>query len=207
MIRFQRIRWARVLVMVLVLTPFGWIASSCVLSAPPTTVIAQPGTMMKVALSGGTYVEPEQPAPAPAPNDDRLKKMEKRIEELHDKLDKILKAIDEESGDSPKPEDSPVSAAGQKNLELALKTCLGCHNERDAFKKGNKRILFRYEKDPSTGKDIAKFRDDFDKREMNLILFEVKEGTMPKKTSGKVLTPEQKAALMEEMSARLSRVE
>lgn len=153
-------------------------------------------TLMKVPLSGAAWVPPDQPQPAPA-------NIEQRLQQLEAKIDRILKLFEEAAG--PDPAGAAVGPPPQALLE-ALGTCVTCHADRVAKTKGDGFTLFLTRKDDD-GKEQSIFRDDFSLPELRRIRREVEDGLMPKKTSGKTLTAEQKAAVLSEVKTMIARRE
>lgn len=152
-----------------------------------------PATLVKVPLSGAAWVPPGQQA-QPANLEARLASMEADIK-------KILKLLEEAAG--PDPASAALPPPSQALLD-GLGICTQCHVDRVAKQKGDSFVLFITSKDQD-GKEQSLFREDFTRRELLNIRREVEEGLMPKKTSGKVLTPDQKAAILNEVKGLLAR--
>lgn len=187
--------WGMFLLISTTLAVFATLATRRATARPNRTQqYVTPSAFMRVPLSGASWVNPEeQPAAQPPPsNDERLKRLE-------EKVDRILKLLED---DSAAPQPPAEDTKSQAQLQAALSTCVGCHNDRDAAKKGDRFVLFNVNKD---GQSV--FRDDFDKRELRKIQNEVTDGTMPRKSSGKKLTPEQKTALLDEIKVRTVRAD
>jgi hypothetical protein len=175
----------------------------CVAHAPanPPAVYS----LLRIPVSGGAYVDPEQPPAAPVPPPGLEKKVDdltNEIREMNRKLDKLLNALDEATDPETWRDAKPAAGenAGKQALFIqAGNTCTGCHT--DAAAKGKKFTIFRTEKE---GKVL---RDDFSRREIRKLISEVEDGTMPHISSGKKLTREQKDAWIEEMKARLAQTD
>lgn len=153
-----------------------------------------PSALIKVPVTGAAWVPPDQQA-------QQASSVEQRLQQLEAKIDKILKLLEEAGG--PDPAGAQVAAPPQALLD-ALGTCVQCHADRVARQKGDGFVLFLTRKDED-GKEQSLFRDDLDKRELRRVQQEVTDGLMPKKTGGKTLTPEQKAALLSEVKSAIAR--
>jgi mono/diheme cytochrome c family protein len=156
-------------------------------------LFANPPTVIRTANSGAAYVEGEQQAV----NDKVLKEVVERLDRI-EKL--ILKALDE----SPEPPLAPETKQSDGTpdvLRTGLSKCMECHTAKLAPDKGDRFVLF-------IGAQGNEFRDDFRRSELKMIEEKVRDGTMPKKTSkGKPLTPNEKAAIIAEVSARRAELE
>jgi cytochrome c553 len=153
--------------------------------------------LMRVPLSGAAYVPPDQPQQQSSSN------LEARLQAIEAKLGKILKLLEEAAG--PGPEERAQATAPSQALISGLGTCVSCHADRVAKQKGEDFVLFITRKDED-GKEQSLFRDDFTARELRSIRRAVEDGFMPKKSSGKVLTPDQKTAILNETQALLARL-
>lgn len=151
--------------------------------------------LMKVPLAGAAWVPPEQQQPQTNGN------VEARLAALEAKLDRILKLLEEAAG--PDPAGATVASPPQALLD-GLGTCVGCHADRIAKAKGDGFVLFLTQRGED-GKEQSLFREDLSKRELRNVQREVEDGLMPKRSSGKVLTPEQKAAILNETKALIAK--
>jgi mono/diheme cytochrome c family protein len=158
--------------------------------------------LMRVPLSGAAWVDPDKP-PAPAPpaagDDERLKRLEEKLDRLLNLLEQALKEPDE-----PPPEQPERQQPGRvpEALISALNTCVSCHTDQAAKAKGDGFVIFQSVRSPSSRTIQPHLREDFEKSELRSIAREVRAGTMPKKTSGKKLTAAERDALLAEIEAR-----
>jgi cytochrome c553 len=163
---------------------------------PQPAIPGGQAALMRVPLSGAAYVPPDQPQ-------QQSGNLEARLQAIEAKLGKILKLLEEAAG--PGPEERAQAAAPSQALISGLGTCVSCHADRVAKQKGEDFVLFVTRKDED-GKEQSLFRDDFTARELRSIRRAVEDGFMPKKSSGKVLTPDQKTAILNETQALLARL-
>jgi hypothetical protein len=140
----------------------------------------QPAQVLRAPLHGAAFVEGQ-------PDTEFQKEVLRQLADIHKKLDRIL-----EEPETPGPD---KAQAGANVLADGLSKCLGCHNPKDAPKKGDRFVLF-------TGERGNEFRDDLRRSELKAMEEKVKEGIMPKKSSGLKLTPEERTAIIAEVSAR-----
>lgn len=152
--------------------------------------------LMKVPLSGASWQDPTASASDP--------ELLKEIKGLREEMRELIKLLKEAAG--PDPGQGAAVRTPQHLIE-ALNTCVDCHSSVVAPKKGEGFVLFTTQKNPETEKEENVFRDNFARRELRNIQREVSEGNMPRRSSGKKLTKEQKDALLEEVRARISKLD
>lgn len=196
--RIDRRRLLRTTALLGFIVGIGLITIGVMDAAPP------PGgyQLMKVAASGGAFVDPEK-VPAVA-DDSETKKDLAEIKADVKAMRKMLEdALKEEPGtEKPASDEKALSA-----WNVAVKACVGCHGSDVALQKGDKFVMFQVSKSPD-GKTVkADLRDDFSRGDIRRMITQVEDGTMPKKSSGKKLTSEQRAAFLGEMKARLDQVD
>jgi len=144
-------------------------------------------------------MNPEQDTAQVGDND-----LKKEIQALRDEVRELAKLLREAIGPDVK-EGATLKANGA--LIEALNTCVTCHAENVAKKKGEGFVLFNLQKNPDTDKDEYVFRENFIRRELRSMEREISADTMPKRTSGKKLTKEQKEAMLEEIRVRVNKLE
>lgn len=155
--------------------------------------------VVQVPVSGASFVAPEGQTPTA---------LEQKVDKLQQDvtaIKKLLEDLAKEGTDAVVPAEGQREAGVPEALSAGLTTCVGCHNERDAPKKGDRFALFRYEK--KDGKDVPVLKDDLRLSEWKNIRRMVKDGEMPKRTSGKRLTPDQSRAIIAEAEAAITELD
>jgi mono/diheme cytochrome c family protein len=169
---------------------------------PPQQPPPPPSVLVRTAFSGAAWMPGEEVGQPPADQ----KRLEDKLDKIIDQNARLLKLLEELMKEGTEAVNPPAAdPKGAEYLTAGLTVCVQCHNERDAQKKGDRFVLFRYQKQDN--KDVPALREDLSLREWKSIEREVKAGTMPKKTSGQRLTKEQSDAILAEAGARRTELE
>lgn len=153
-----------------------WSSAGFAVAQPYTYTQYAAAPLLTVPLYGAGYA-PAQPPAAQQGGDDRLK----RIEE---KLDRLLKLL-EEGAEEPAA-DAKDAAKPSAALVNAATKCYACHSPAAAPDKGGKFVIFD---------DKGAIRTNLSTRDLRKIQTEVGEGTMPPPDSGQRLSGDEKSEL------------
>ena len=143
------------------------------------------GAYTATALYGVGYL-PAAPQAQQAQDNDRLKRIEEKLDKLIDTLNKLAE------GDGPPAESEKPAADVPKALSSGAAKCAGCHTPAVAKERGKGFVLFD---------DQGRFRQTLTGRDLRHLNEEVSGGTMPPPDSGVKLTKDEKEELLKVFKA------